>query len=115
MQSQRLQWGFPILALAAFYLMWGIMWRFDGFAPPNTARATRRLEDGTPLKTVYTGLAPLDAILTTKVVLNYEITSGRDLAAWLLMLEVTITVQTATLWRLVDSSRVGRSTRLLAL
>jgi hypothetical protein len=109
MANQTITFAFLTLSAAAFYSLWIFMIQNGSFDALNVAVADGQFANGTPLKTIYTGVPPIDAFLTTLVAFTYEVTSGQDTGAWLLMVDITSTLQTSLLWVLADSLRDGRT------
>lgn len=108
MTNRPLTFTFLALSAAAFYSLWILMIQNGSFDALNEAVADGHFANGTPLKTTYTGFPPIDAFLTTLVAFTYDVTSGEDTRAWLLMVDITSTLQSSLLWVLTDSLRDGR-------
>lgn len=76
--------------------------------------AAGKYADGTVLSSSYTGIRPLDQMISVIVAFEYPVTTAQDKPSWLLMLDIMSTLQTAILWIFMDSMRKGRSTAWLA-
>ncbi|KAI9785109.1 MAG: hypothetical protein M1816_000520 [Peltula sp. TS41687] len=115
MKSTELSPVFVMLSIFGFYLLWILMWQNGTLDAIDLAIRQRRFADGTPLKTVYTGIGPVDEALSMVVAFTYYPSNGHDISARLLYVDIASTLQTAALWCLVDSLRRGRRSLLLAI
>ena len=109
MPSQWIVLALSASSAIAFYQLWVLMWQNGTVAALETAVNAGQLADGTPLKTSYTGFRGIDHLLSTLVAFTYRITIGTKQPQWLLMVDLVSSLQTAVLWCLVDSLRMGRS------
>ena len=75
----------------------------------DKAVRSRRFDDGTALKTEYSGVAAIDHALATLVAFTHHVSNSDNKAAWLLYIDITAAIQTAHMWCLVDSSRKDNS------
>ena len=106
---------FPILAVVAVYLLWILMLRNGTLEAMGEAVQQQRFRDGTPLRTVYTGFTPIDYALSTLVAFTYYPVNGDDPKTRLLYIDILSTLQTGHLWCLVESLRLDRKSKLLAM
>ena len=91
------------------------MWQNGTIDAMEKAVQLQKFADGTALRTIYTGIPPIDHILATLVAFTFYATNGHDPASRLLYIDVLSTLQTGQLWCLIESLRFGRTTRLFAL
>ncbi|ETN44954.1 uncharacterized protein HMPREF1541_09829 [Cyphellophora europaea CBS 101466] len=106
--------SFLILSCVFFYLLWVVMYHNGSADAMNAVVEAGKFPDGTPLKTHYTGIAPVDKILSILVAFTYPVTIGNDQAAWLLMVDVVSTLQTGLAWAFIDSVRFGNKSAWLS-
>ena len=105
----------PIIAVISIYYLWILMLQNGTIDAMENAVQQQRFADGTRLRTVYTGLGPVDHILSTLVAFTYYATIGDDQASRLLYIDVLSTLQTGQLWCLIESLRSGRRSILFAM
>ena len=105
----------PVVACVAFYTLWILMLENGTVTAMGKAVRQQRFADGTTLRTVYLGLAPIDYALSTLVAFTYYPTNGDDERTRLLYIDILSTLQTAHLWCLVDGLRSGRKSKLFAM
>jgi hypothetical protein len=106
--------AFPIMSAFFTYYLW-IAMNFNGTGDIlQDTLASGKYADGTTLALSYTGIRPLDQLITMVVAFEYPVTNGQDEASWLLMLDIMSTLQTAILWVFMDSMRKGRSSKWFA-
>lgn len=115
MQQDRVLLVFPILAAAAIYCLWILMIQNGTVDAMGKAVQQQRFADGVPLRTVYTGLAPIDHALSTLVAFTYYPTNGKDQETRLLYIDILSTLQTGHLWCLLEGLRSGRTSTLFAM
>jgi hypothetical protein len=106
--------AFPILSAISTYYLWVVMGSNGAADALQATLAAGRYADGTPLSASYTGIRPLDQLVSVIVAFEYPVTTGEDKPSWLLMLDIMSTLQTAMIWIFMDSMRKGRSTAWLA-
>ncbi|KAI1618127.1 hypothetical protein EDD36DRAFT_459782 [Exophiala viscosa] len=105
---------FPILSAIFTYYLWIVMGLNGAGDELQATLAAGKYADGTPLCASYTGVRPLDQLITVIVAFEYPVTNGQDKPSWLLMLDIMSTLQTAMIWVFLDSMRKGRSTAWFA-
>ncbi len=115
MQHSRALLVFPILAIVSLYYLWVPFLHNGTVGAMENAVQQRKFADGTDLRSVYTGLAPVDHALSTLVVFTYYPTNGNDKETRLLYIEILSALQTGQLWCLVESLRSGRTSIALAM
>ena len=96
---------FHTLSVAAVGLLWGVsLWNGTVF---ELVKATwhGRFEDGTPLKNNYTGIFPVDFVLTLLVSFFYYGTSNSDRGYQLFVLDAYSALQPAFVWLYIESNR----------
>lgn len=96
---------FRSLAILAICLLWGVsLWN-------GTVKAlilavwSGRLTDDTPLKTDYTGIYPVDFLVSLLVAFFFYGSNGHDLDYQVFLLEAYSTLQSAFVWLYVESAR----------
>ncbi len=115
MQHNRELLVFPILAVIAFYYLWVLMLLNGTVDAMGKAVQQQRFADGTPLRTVYTGIFSVDHALSTLVAFTYYPTNGDDQETRLLYIDILSTLQTGHLWCLIEGLRSGRTSTLFAM
>jgi len=96
---------FIALSFLGFGLLWGGMALNGTLDAMNTVKAAHVFPDGTPLRSVYTHIPPLDDFLTTLTVFFYNLTNGKNAAPRLLFCDLAVILQVVVLWILVESRR----------
>jgi len=96
---------FHSLGILAIALLWGVsLWN-------GTVKALvlavwhGHLTDGTPLKTNYTGIFPIDYFLSLLVAFFFYGTNGHDPAYQYFLLDAYSTLQSAFVWLYMESAR----------
>lgn len=115
MQHQKALLLLPVIAAISIYYLWILMLQNGTIDAMERAVQQQRFADGTRLRTVYLGLAPIDHVLSTLVAFTYYATVGNDQASRLLYIDVLSTLQTGQLWCLIESLRPGRTSIIFAM
>lgn len=96
---------FRSLAVLAIGLLWGVsLWN-------GTVKALilavwhGQLTDGTPLKTDYTGILPIDFLVSLLVAFFFYGTNGHDSDYQYFLLDAYATLQSAFIWLYIESAR----------
>ena len=112
---QTFERGFLVLGAIGFTLLWPVM-LYNGTIVALLQAAWHGVyRDGQPLLRRYTYFPPLDFMISILVAFFDDQISGTDDGAWFLMLDLVATLQAASLWVLVEASRVGQRKRPLEL
>lgn len=115
MQRERALLVFPVLAIVSLYPLWTLMFQNGTLDAMRKAVQQQQFEDGTILRTVYVGLAPIDRTLSILAAFTYYPTNGKDLESRLLYIEILSALQTGQLWCLIEGLRSGRASALFAM
>lgn len=102
---------FIMLSVTGFGLLWGGMAINGTLDAINSVKAAHIFPDGTPLRSTYTYIPPLDDFLTTLTVFFYNLTNGIHAAPRLLFCDLAVVLQVVVLWILVESRRGYNRTR----
>ena len=96
---------FRSLAVLAFGLLWGVsLWN-------GTVKALilavwhGQLTDGTTLKRDYTGIVPIDFLISLLVAFFFYGTNGHDIDYQHFLLDAYATLQSAFVWLYIESAR----------
>ena len=106
---------FPVLAAIGFYHQWIVMLRNGTVDAMGKAVEQQQLADGTALRTVYLGYAPVDHALSSLVAFTYYPTMGDDKETRFLYIDILSTLQTGHLWCLIEGLRSGRTSIVFAM
>lgn len=111
LQRKTLERSFQIFFYAAIALLWGASVLNGTIKALLLAVWHGRLEDGTPLKLVYTGLPPLDYPLAVLVAFFFSGTSGQEEAFSLFLFDLYILLQLGYLWLYAEAIRPGEKSK----
>ncbi|KAL1639409.1 hypothetical protein SLS58_007990 [Diplodia intermedia] len=105
---------FLILASLAAVLLWGVsLW--NGTVVELFAAVLRgHFEDGTPLRTRYTGMFLVDFPVSLLVAFFFYGTNGSDPGYQLFLIDAYSTLQSAFVWLYVESARMESKPFLIA-
>ncbi len=96
---------FRSLAVLAIGLLWGVsLW--NGTVNALILAVWRgQLTDGTPLETSYTGIIPIDFLVSLLVAFFFYGTNGHDPDYQHFLLDAYSTLQSAFIWLYIESAR----------
>ena len=106
---------FIVLSVVGFGLLWVSMLVNGTLDAINAVKETGVFPNGRPLRSTYTGIPLLDSQIATLVVFFDGVTNGLDPGPRLLMVDLSVMLQTAAVWVLVESRRKGDQSMLLRL
>jgi len=106
---------FVVLSITGSGLLWGGMFLNGTLDAMNGAKEAGVFPNGRPLSSTYTGLPFLDSPVTTLVIFFDGVTNGLDPGPRLLMIDLSVMLQSAALWLLIESRRRGNRSMLLRL
>lgn len=107
--------SFIVLSIAGFGLLWGSMFLNGTLDAMTAAKESGSFPDGRPLRSTYTGFPLIDSPVTTLVVFFDGVTNGLDPGPRLLMVDLSVMLQSQALWSLIESRRRGNRSMLLSL
>ena len=96
---------FRSLATLAVGLLWGVSLCNGTVKALIVAVRNGQLDDGTPLKTDYTGILPIDLPISLLVAFFFFGTNGQDMGYQHFLLDAYSTLQSAFVWLYVESAR----------
>ena len=106
---------FIVLSVVGFGLLWVSMLVNGTLEAINEVKEIGVFPNGRPLRSTYTGIPFLDSQIATLVVFFDGVTNGLDPAPRLLMVDLSVMLQTAAVWVLVESRRKGTQSMLLRM
>ena len=106
---------FIALSIIGFGLLWVSMLVNGTLDAINAVKETGAFTNGRLLRSTYTGISLLDSQIATLVVFFDGVTNGLDPGPRLLMVDLSVMLQTAAVWVLVESRRKGNQSMLLRL
>lgn len=98
---------FLSLATLAVLLLWGVSLWNGTVRGLFTAVLSRQFEDGTPLRTNYTGVFIVDFPISLLVAFFFYGTNGSDPGYQLFLVDAYSTLQSAFVWLYIESTRAG--------
>lgn len=108
---KTLERSFQLIFYAAVALLWGVSVLNGTIKALLLAVWHERLEDGMPLKLVYTGFPPLDYSLAVLVAFFFSGTSGQEEAFSLFLFDLYILLQLGYLWLYAEAIRPGQKSK----
>ena len=115
MAAHKLVYAFPALSLLGLYLLWIVMLQNGTIDGLNEATSSGSFRHGRELLTTYLRVPLLDGPISTVVAFFDGQTDGSDPGRRLLMVDFLGTLQTVTLWTLVESLRIEKKPMLLKM
>ncbi|KAI0476272.1 hypothetical protein GGR56DRAFT_462563 [Xylariaceae sp. FL0804] len=95
-----------------FFLLWVVMILNGTFGAVWAAATTGVFADGRPLQTVYTGIFPIDFLISILMAFFDPLTSLVDIAPYLILFELIISIHVFNILALVEGCRAERSSWL---
>ena len=106
---------FIVLSIVGFGLLWVSMLVNGTLDAINAVKESGVFLNGRPLRSTFTGVPFLDTQVATLVVFFDGVTNGLDPGPRLLMIDLSVMLQTAAVWVLIESRRKGNQSILLRL